>query len=260
MCLASRSSTEIRISQYGIISINHGQNRVVQGFLLQYPMQAAKMRWHFYCVAWWESQVSLCENEGTVYLFTYINLEPGFFGVYWVYLIYFIYTYDTEYIYTVCCCIFLISTSFRVDPISVPHSSTVVLEGHVSVRLLRMDTETPWLRLCYWSSFTDFLGTMSDSKTVLMLMICQSPMFFSCIHPLLSFLFSIYPTVQSHTPTYSRSADLGNSCYIDCEFYGSIALFGSRFREETLNLGGKRYLCLPRTAPEKEWLHHYIYV
>lgn len=104
MCLASRSFTEIRLSQFGItsyggnshkISINHGQimskwwsHRVVQGFLLQYPLQAAKTRWHFYCVAWWESQVSLCENEGTVYLLTYINLEPGFFGVYWVYLIY----------------------------------------------------------------------------------------------------------------------------------------------------------------------------
>ena len=62
-------------------------------------------------------------------------------------------------------------------------------------------------------------------KTSLMLMICQSPMFFSCIHPLLSFLFSIYPTLQSHTPTYSRSADLGNSCYIDCEFYGFDCTF-----------------------------------
>ena len=121
---------------------------------------------------------------------------------------------------------FFIPISFRVDPISVPRSLTVVLEGHVSVRLLRMDTETPWLRLCYWSSCTDLCtGTMNNSKTILMLMICQSPMFFSCIHPLLSFLFSIYPTLQSHTPTYSRSADLGNSCYIDCEFYGFDCTF-----------------------------------
>lgn len=240
-------------------------HRVVQGFLLQYPLQAAKTRWHFYCVAWWESQVSLCENEGTVYLLTYINLEPGFFGVYWVYLIYsYILLIQNTYILYVV--VFFIPTSFRVDPISVPRSLTVALEGHVSVRLLRMDTETPWLRLCYWSSCTDLCtGTMNNSKTILMLMICQSPMFFSCIHPLL-FFCSAFILRYNHIPQPTLDLLISvTRVILIVNFTGSIALFGSRFREETLNLGGKRYLCLPCTwkgvaSPPHAYVYIYIYI
>lgn len=77
-------------------------HRVVQGFLLQYPMQAAKLRWLCHCVAWWESQVSLCVNESIVYVFTYINLEPGFFGVYLIY-IYILMIQNTYILHVVVC-------------------------------------------------------------------------------------------------------------------------------------------------------------